>query len=317
MGADPVACAALAGGADVKVFFVRKEVKAHGLARRIEGPLLTRRGPLPRRRGRRQHGRLDDQGDRGAAGGGPRDLRRRQRARPADGRRRAHRGGRGRAVRRARRRSTTSTPSAPTAERRRSRAIAGRDARVRVEVDADRQQVGAHRAHGGGVELRHVVLARARVLAVEDRRGAACASAARSAGARADRPRCCARRPPCGPCSATIQNVSVARSRPLLTGVRRGSPLLRPVVSSSATAGTSPCAASALTGGLSSRTWIFVISRRLRSDDGIARECRPGARAPGHGSPTSGRASCTRTCTRRCRCRTRSASGTSRPCRCR
>jgi orotate phosphoribosyltransferase len=40
MGADPVACAALAGGADVKVFFVRKEVKAHGLARRIEGPLL-------------------------------------------------------------------------------------------------------------------------------------------------------------------------------------------------------------------------------------------------------------------------------------
>jgi orotate phosphoribosyltransferase len=41
MGADPVACAALAGGADVKVFFVRKEAKAHGLARRVEGPLLT------------------------------------------------------------------------------------------------------------------------------------------------------------------------------------------------------------------------------------------------------------------------------------
>ncbi len=41
MGADPVACAALAGGADVKVFFVRKEAKAHGLARRIEGPILT------------------------------------------------------------------------------------------------------------------------------------------------------------------------------------------------------------------------------------------------------------------------------------
>ncbi len=40
MGADPVACAALAGGADVKAFFVRKEVKAHGLARRVEGPLL-------------------------------------------------------------------------------------------------------------------------------------------------------------------------------------------------------------------------------------------------------------------------------------
>jgi orotate phosphoribosyltransferase len=40
MGADPVACAALAGGADVKAFFVRKEVKEHGLQRRIEGPLL-------------------------------------------------------------------------------------------------------------------------------------------------------------------------------------------------------------------------------------------------------------------------------------
>jgi orotate phosphoribosyltransferase len=40
MGADPIACAALAGGADVKAFFVRKEVKAHGLARRIEGPML-------------------------------------------------------------------------------------------------------------------------------------------------------------------------------------------------------------------------------------------------------------------------------------
>jgi orotate phosphoribosyltransferase len=40
MGADAVACAALAGGLDAKAFFVRKEVKAHGLSRRIEGPLL-------------------------------------------------------------------------------------------------------------------------------------------------------------------------------------------------------------------------------------------------------------------------------------
>ncbi len=40
MGADPVACAALAAGADVKAFFVRKDVKAHGLQRGIEGPLL-------------------------------------------------------------------------------------------------------------------------------------------------------------------------------------------------------------------------------------------------------------------------------------
>jgi orotate phosphoribosyltransferase len=41
MGADPIACAALAGGADVKAFFVRKETKGHGLTRRIEGPLLS------------------------------------------------------------------------------------------------------------------------------------------------------------------------------------------------------------------------------------------------------------------------------------
>jgi len=41
MGADPIACSALAGGAQVKAFFVRKEAKQHGLARRVEGPLLT------------------------------------------------------------------------------------------------------------------------------------------------------------------------------------------------------------------------------------------------------------------------------------
>jgi orotate phosphoribosyltransferase len=40
MGADAPACAALAGGADVKAFFVRKEAKQHGLQRRIEGPAL-------------------------------------------------------------------------------------------------------------------------------------------------------------------------------------------------------------------------------------------------------------------------------------
>jgi orotate phosphoribosyltransferase len=40
MGADPIACAALAGGAAVTAFFVRKEVKPHGLSRRIEGPPL-------------------------------------------------------------------------------------------------------------------------------------------------------------------------------------------------------------------------------------------------------------------------------------
>src|SRR3954471_3691865 len=40
MGADAPACAALAGGADVKAFFVRKDTKAHGLQRKIEGPPL-------------------------------------------------------------------------------------------------------------------------------------------------------------------------------------------------------------------------------------------------------------------------------------
>lgn len=40
MGADPVACAALAAGAPVKAFFVRKDRKQHGLERWIEGPEL-------------------------------------------------------------------------------------------------------------------------------------------------------------------------------------------------------------------------------------------------------------------------------------
>ena len=40
MGADPVACAALAGGAEVSAFFVRKDRKQHGLQRWIEGPPL-------------------------------------------------------------------------------------------------------------------------------------------------------------------------------------------------------------------------------------------------------------------------------------
>ena len=40
MGADAPACAALAGGAEVKAFFVRKETKAHGLQRKVEGPPL-------------------------------------------------------------------------------------------------------------------------------------------------------------------------------------------------------------------------------------------------------------------------------------
>ena len=57
MGADPVACAALAAGADVKAFFVRKDRKAHGLQRWIEGPLLEPGETLPDRRGRGHHRR--------------------------------------------------------------------------------------------------------------------------------------------------------------------------------------------------------------------------------------------------------------------
>ncbi len=43
MGADPIASAAIGDprGADLVAFFVRKEVKAHGLQRAIEGPLLA------------------------------------------------------------------------------------------------------------------------------------------------------------------------------------------------------------------------------------------------------------------------------------
>lgn len=41
MGADPVACAALAGGARAKAFLIRKDAKRHGLQRRVEGPPLT------------------------------------------------------------------------------------------------------------------------------------------------------------------------------------------------------------------------------------------------------------------------------------
>ena len=40
MGADPIACSALAHGDELKAFFVRKERKEHGLARWIEGPPL-------------------------------------------------------------------------------------------------------------------------------------------------------------------------------------------------------------------------------------------------------------------------------------
>ena len=279
MGADAVTCAALAGGADVKGFFVRKEAKAHGLVAPHRGPAAGRRRPLPRRRGRRQHRRLDDRGDRGAAGGRPRDLRRRQRARPAGRRRRADRGGRGRAVRRARhdRRRLPGAPR-PRGERQRS---APRD---RVEVDPDDEQRRAHRAHAGGVQPRERAAARG-VVAVEEVRGARRASRAAGGAARAGRPRCCARRPPGGPSRRRSRTCPCRGSRPKLTGVRRGSPLFRPVVSSSATPGARPRAASARIGGLSSLTCSAVTSLRLRS---IAPSLAARRRAPACGAHVSG-----------------------------
>ncbi len=41
MGADPIACSALPWSAGLKAFFIRKERKAHGLSRWIEGPPLA------------------------------------------------------------------------------------------------------------------------------------------------------------------------------------------------------------------------------------------------------------------------------------
>ena len=48
MGADPVACAALAapGGDGLAAFFVRKERKEHGLERWVEGPVLEPATPV-------------------------------------------------------------------------------------------------------------------------------------------------------------------------------------------------------------------------------------------------------------------------------
>jgi orotate phosphoribosyltransferase len=42
LGADPIACAAIAADGGLKAFFVRKERKEHGLQRWIEGPPIAR-----------------------------------------------------------------------------------------------------------------------------------------------------------------------------------------------------------------------------------------------------------------------------------
>ena len=99
MGADPVACAALAGGARAKAFFVRKEAKQHGLQRRIEGPPLTAEDRCVVVEDVVTTGGSTLDGDRGAARRRPGDLRRDQRARPAGRRRRGDRARGRRAVR--------------------------------------------------------------------------------------------------------------------------------------------------------------------------------------------------------------------------
>ena len=193
MGADAVTCAALAGGADVKGFFVRKEAKAHGLSRRIEGPLLdaprtaasssrTSSAPAARRSPRSRRCRRP----------GTRS-RRRQRARPAGRRRRADRGGRGRALRRARhdRRHLPGAPR-PLPDSAAVPARTGRGRRARRAAPcpsrARSPRSGATASAAGPARRRR-------------RAGARCPRASRAAGgrARAGRPRCCARRPPGGP----------------------------------------------------------------------------------------------------------------------
>ena len=103
MGADAPACAALAGGADVKAFFVRKEVKAHGLQRRIEGPPLVPGERCMVVEDVVTTGGSTLQAIDGGPGGGPRDLRRGGDPRPAGGWRAGDRArGRRGALRRAR-----------------------------------------------------------------------------------------------------------------------------------------------------------------------------------------------------------------------
>ena len=113
-GRRPVACAALAGGADVKAFFVRKETKAHGLQRRDRGPLLEPGDRCLIVEDVVTTGGSTSQAIEAVRARGPRDRRRRRDPRPARRRRGGDPGGA--AARRTCRwrRSTTSTRTAPT-----------------------------------------------------------------------------------------------------------------------------------------------------------------------------------------------------------
>ena len=114
MGADPVACAALAAGFDGKAFFVRKEAKQHGLQRRIEGPLLEPGDRCLVVEDVVTTGGSTLQAIDARQGGRPRDRRRRHRPRPARRRRGGDPRGGG-APYEACRRSTTSIPTGRTA----------------------------------------------------------------------------------------------------------------------------------------------------------------------------------------------------------
>ena len=111
-GRRPVACAALAGGFAGKAFFVRKEVKAHGLARRIEGRCSTPDERCVVVEDVVSTGGSTLRAIEALREAGHADLRRDRGARPPDGRRRGDRGGGRRARTWRSRRSTTSTRSA-------------------------------------------------------------------------------------------------------------------------------------------------------------------------------------------------------------
>ena len=140
-----------------------------------------------------------------------------------------------RCCRRSPRASRTSSGSSRARSRRRSSAWAV----LRIQVDPHREHVAVHHPHDGGVELvRHLPLTLPRIVVGQQVGGAGRASAGRLSPARVGWPRCCGHSSPCLPCSATIQSVSPTSDLP--TGLRRGRPDLRPVVSRITTPTGSP-----------------------------------------------------------------------------
>ena len=116
MGADPLACAAIARRGRRRPGRLLRPQGAQGArpAALGRGARARARNPLPGRRGRGDHRRLDRRGDRADPRGGPRGRRGRPRRRPARRRRRGDRGGRRGALPRRWSRSTSSIRTAPT-----------------------------------------------------------------------------------------------------------------------------------------------------------------------------------------------------------